>query len=325
MNNPLISILLPVYNTSAFLSQCLDSILAQTYANLQVVLVDDGSNDKSLDLCLQYASKDSRIEVYHQENQGVAAARNALLSHIKGDYFLFIDSDDWVEPNMVEFLISRTEKEHADMVVCGMVKNDGTPSSNVSEEKWTQEHAIKEFLRHINFNGSLCNKLINVTLLNKNPKFHREICYGEDALFCWELLKEAKTIIVTDYQLYHYRMNAASLSHLNWTPEKKGSGSITWSLISEDAAIRYPEYADIANARYAIEHMWGLYYASLANYPYNDEIAKRQKHVRDNLSLICHSGLVSKNKILFAWISSRWYGFGWALRLLRKFKGQTNQ
>lgn len=323
MNNPLVSILLPVYNTSAYLRQCLDSVLAQTYTNLQVVLVDDGSKDNSLEICQQYATKDSRIEVYHQENQGVATARNVLLSKIKGDYFLFVDSDDWIEPLMVEYLLSRALAYKADMVTCGMVKNDAEPSTTAHEKSCTQDEVIKEFLRHVNFNGSLCNKFTNVTLLHNEPRFHRGISYGEDALFCWELLKEAKGgIVVTDKQLYHYRMNAASLSHLNWTPEKKGSGSITWRLISEDACKLYPQYADIVNARYAIEDMWGLYYASLANYSYDEEIAKRQKHVRESFGLIKHSGFVSKNKLFFAWITCRWYGFGWVLRFIRKLKGQ---
>lgn len=322
-NNPLVSILLPVYNTSAYLNQCLDSVLAQTYTNLQVVLVDDGSKDNSLEICQRYAAKDSRIEVYHQENQGVATARNVLLSKIKGDYFLFVDSDDWIELDMVEFLITRATEDGADLVTCEMVKNDNRPSETFNVETWTQEHVIKEFLRHVSFNGSLCNKLSRSQLLKRNPRFNTRISYGEDAIFCWELLKEAKgSIVVTDRQLYHYRMNAASLSHLNWTPERKGSGSITWSLISEDACKLYPQYADIVKARYAIEDMWGLYYASIANYPHDAEIAKRQKHVRKSFNLINHSGLISKNKLFFAWITCRWYGFGWVLRLLRQLKGQ---
>ena len=222
-NSSLISILLPIYNTSAYLHQCLDSVLAQTYTKLQVVLVDDGSKDNSLEICMQYADKDTRIEVYHQENQGVSATRNHLLEKVKGDYVLFVDSDDWIEPNMVEFLLEKALTNNAEMVVCGNVINDTAPASEYTEELWSQDKAVMEFLRHVRFNGSLCNKLIKVSLLHNEPRFHLGISYGEDALFCWELLKEAKNgIIVTDKQLYHYRMNAASLSHFNWTPERKG-------------------------------------------------------------------------------------------------------
>lgn len=317
-NNPLISILLPVYNTSAYLHQCLDSVLAQTYTNLQVVLVDDGSKDNSLEICQQYAAKDSRIEVYHQENQGVATARNVLLSKIKGDYFLFVDSDDWIEPIMVEYLLSRAIVYKAEMVTCGMVKNDDEPSTVAHEKSCCQDDVIKEFLRHVSFNGSLCNKLSSVQLLKKDPRFNSKISYGEDALFCWELLKEAKTIVVSDRQLYHYRMNAASLSHLNWTPEKKGSGHLVWKSITEDVANNYPQYLDIAKARYAIEDMWGLYFASLSGYPHDEHIRERQLNIRRNLKLICSSGLVSKNKVITACALAFCYPLGKLLKYIAK-------
>ena len=170
MNSPLISILLPVYNTSAYLPQCLDSVFAQTYTNLQVVLVDDGSKDNSLEICQQYAAKDPRIEVYHQENHGVATTRNHLLEKVKGDYVLFVDSDDWIEPDMVEFLVGKALTNNIEMVVCGNVNNDTPPASEYNEELWSQDKAVKEFLRHVNFNGSLCNKLTLVSLFHNEPR-----------------------------------------------------------------------------------------------------------------------------------------------------------
>ena len=106
----LVSVLIPVYNVAQYLPKCLDSIVNQTYQQLQVVVVDDGSSDKSLFIAKDYAAKYPFVEVYHQENAGVAAARNNLLSHVKGDYILFVDSDDWLELDMIEFLISKIEK-----------------------------------------------------------------------------------------------------------------------------------------------------------------------------------------------------------------------
>ena len=102
---PLISILIPIYNVESYLPQCLDSIVQQTYKNLQIVLIDDGSQDHSLTICHDYATKDNRIEVYSQKNQGVAATRNHLLEKVKGDYVLFVDSDDWIEADMIENLV----------------------------------------------------------------------------------------------------------------------------------------------------------------------------------------------------------------------------
>ena len=212
--NPLVSVLIPVYNTEKYLPACLESIAGQTYPNLQVVVVDDGSKDASLSIAQEYAAKHPFIEVYHQENAGVAAARNNLLSHVKGEYVLFVDSDDWIEPDMVDFLVKKAKEYKVDMVTCGRVVNDDLPKVECSiVELWNQEHVIKEFLRHVSFNGSLCNKLIRVDLLH-DVKFHFGISYGEDALFVWNVLQHVKQVLVTDKELYHYQMNALK-AHLN--------------------------------------------------------------------------------------------------------------
>lgn len=316
-----VSILIPCYNVEQYLPQCLDSVVNQTYNDLQVVLVDDGSTDNTLSIAQEYAKKDTRIEVYHQENQGVAAARNTLLSKIKGDYFLFVDSDDWLELNMVEFLVGKAQESSAEMVMCGMVVNDTIPSADYTEEIWNQEKTIREFVAHVNMNGSLWNKLTNVTLLH-NDRFHHGISYGEDALFCWHILQHITKLHVANKQLYHYRMNNQSLSHQKWNPEKKGTGSIVWQTISEECKHWWPKFADVAEARRAIEEMWCLYFAALTGYQYDENIRVRQQYVKKSLSLIRRSGLVSTNKLFFAWVSCHWYGFGWTLRMMRRIKRQ---
>lgn len=316
-NNPLISILLPVYNTSAYLPQCLDSVLAQTYTNLQVVLVDDGSKDNSLEICQDYAAKDSRVEVYHQENQGVATARNVLLSKIKGDYFLFVDSDDWIEPLMVEYLLSCAMAYKAEMVVCEMVKNDDTPPQDYTQETLDQDSTIKKFLLHKELSGSLCNKLVTTSLLH-GIRFDNRISYGEDALFCWHVLQRVHTVLLTDRRLYHYRMNENSLSHLNWTPQKKGSGHLVWEAITNEAQALWPQYLDIAKARFAMEDFWGLYYAALCDYPFDENIKRRQLNIRKNLGLIRKFEMGSKNKIVAAYALSYCYKLGKLLKYFTK-------
>ena len=207
MLEPLVSILIPVYNTEDYLPKCLDSIVNQTYSNLQVVIIDDGSKDASLCIAQKYVKQYPYIEVYHQENQGVASTRNNLLNKAKGDYVLFVDSDDWCELDMVDFLINKAIANNADIVTCSMVKNDEPFVSNIFlEEIWDQEKAVLEFLRHKIFNGSLCNKLIKTSLLH-NLRFHCEIFYGEDALFIWNVLQKVNQVLITDRELYHYRVN----------------------------------------------------------------------------------------------------------------------
>ena len=226
MDKPIVSILIPAYNAAAFLPKCLDSVLNQTYQDLQVVIVDDGSKDKTLEVCHKYAEKDSRIEVYHQENQGVAATRNHLLEKVKGDYVLFVDADDWIELDMVEYLVSLATELDAEMVMCDRVINDAKPSETEPMIKiLPQEEAIRDFLLHDYFVGSLWNKLLSRSLLH-NEQFHRGISYGEDALFIWGALQKVNNVVASDKQLYHYYMNEDSISHQSFG-DKKLTGHLT--------------------------------------------------------------------------------------------------
>ncbi len=305
-HRPLISILSPCYNVEAFLPQCIDSIIKQTYTNLQIVLIDDGSNDDTWSVMQHYADNDTRIEIYHQHNQGVASTRNHLLEKVKGDYVLFVDSDDWIEPDMVSFLVGKAMAGEADIVVCGMVKNDDTPKADYTEEVLDQDTTVKKFLFHKEMSGSLWNKLIKTSLLH-GLRFDRRISYGEDALFCWHVLQRAHVIVFTDRQLYHYRMNENSLSHLNWTPEKKGSGHLVWQAITDDTRTLWPQYQHIAKTNYAISDMWQLYYARGSNYPIDDNIRMLQKNVRKHLLMIFLSDIVNLKKKIFALVASYCY------------------
>lgn len=317
--NQLVSILVPVYNVESYLSQCLDSLINQTYNNLQIVLIDDGSKDNSWSIMQDYATKDNRIEIYHQENAGVATTRNNLLEKIKGEYVLFVDSDDWIELDMVEFLINKAINESTDMVVCGNVVNDTRPALNYTEEIWPQDKVIKEFLRHVHFNGSLWNKLISFRLLKKQPTFHREISYGEDALFTWQLIQEVQNVVVTNKQLYHYRINEGSLSHAKWSPNKMGTGHIVWELLEKETKEKYPQFTDIASTSFVVSDMWQLYFAALSNYPKDEYIDMYQKHVKNNLDLIRKTDTITKNKKVFAEVIARNYKLGSLLAKLSRY------
>lgn len=317
MKEPLVTILSPCYNVEVYLSECLDSIINQTYKNLQIVLIDDGSTDHTWSILNDYSSKDSRVEIYHQENQGVATTRNNLLDKVKGDYVLFVDSDDWIELDMVEFLVKNAQNNRADIVSCSCVPAGGLDvNTSVTKETWNKEMIVKEFIRHVTFSGSLWNKLMRTSII-KDIRFDIRISYGEDALFCWAILQRVESVIVTDAQLYNHRVIEGSLSTSLWTPQKKGSSSIVWQTIADETFQLWPQYTDIARARFAIEEMWGLYYASLANYPYDEHIKKRQMNIRKNLGLIRRLGLVSTNKIFAAYALAYCYHLGKLLKFMK--------
>ena len=319
MDKPIISILIPAYNAAAFLPRCFDSVLNQIYRDLQVVIVDDGSKDDTLELCQKYASADSRVEVYHQENQGVAATRNHLLDHVKGDYVLFVDADDWMELDMVEYLVNLAQTHNADFIMCDRVINDAKPSREEPKVfELDQEHAIVDFLHHGYFVGSLWNKLLSSRLLH-NERFHRGISYGEDALFVWSALQKVNKVVVSNKQLYHYYMNEESISHQSFG-EKKLTGHQTWILITEDVGEKWPQYIDLARGTFGLQDMYLLRAASQSGYEKNDEIIKIQKTVRRYLlQLLRHGNLGIKDSI-YAQIICRWYGFGKVYYKLYKIK-----
>ena len=118
---PLISVIVPVYNVAPYLTRCLDSIVMQTWQNLEIILVDDGSRDDSVGICDLYAARDARIRVIHKENGGLSSARNAGLDIAAGEYVGFVDSDDWIEPDMFEYLLQNAENYGADIATCGHV------------------------------------------------------------------------------------------------------------------------------------------------------------------------------------------------------------
>lgn len=164
----LISILVPVYNVENYLPRCLESIIGQTYQNLEIVLVDDGSTDKSGEICDAYAKKDSRIRVIHQENKGLSMARNAALEVVTGDYILFVDSDDWIEQDMVEYLYQKIKDTGAEIAVCGYVNIDEKnikTNMNYEEQVLSGEQMLVELCRDDKIKNYACGQLIQRDLL----------------------------------------------------------------------------------------------------------------------------------------------------------------
>lgn len=302
-----ISILIPAYNVEKYLPTCLDSVLGQTYQDLQVVIIDDGSKDCTLEVCKNYSKKDDRIEYYTQENQGVAVTRNNLLDKVKGDYLLFVDADDWIEPNMIEFLLYKMHESQADIVTCGNVINDDSISNEYSERILTQNNAIERFLYHQEFRGSLWNKLIKTKLLT-NCRFDDRISYGEDALFTWSIIQNAIRITYTDRQLYHYRMNNDSISHSTFT-SKKFSAHLVWEQICAETEISWPQYLQIARARHCIEDVLLLRDAIKSNYSEAADIKLLQNTISKYRTNLYKIPITSFKMKVFAAIVSKFSCF----------------
>lgn len=213
---PLISIIIPVYNNAKYLKECLDSVLSQTYTKLQVIAIDDGSTDKSGMILDQYALNDSRIEVFHNQNQGVSATRNFGLKQATGDFITFVDSDDLLEVDMYENLMDQFFKNDVEIVHCGYkrIRLDGTSilvqgTNRIYE--FSQTEGMLHFIKGDMFTGALWNKIYKSSIL-KNIYFDEPIKINEDVLFNFYAFQKAKKTIFVDKTFYHYyeRENAST-------------------------------------------------------------------------------------------------------------------
>lgn len=208
----MISIITPVYNTEKYLPRSLDSILAQTYEDWELLLIDDGSTDDSGKICDDYAAQDARIRAFHKENGGVSSARQLAIEQARGEYSIHIDSDDWVEPRMLEEMLEEAINTQADVVVASFYKECN--GKVVLQQQRSKDNAPSSLLEDIvkgRQMGSLCNKLLRHSLYNKyNVSFAKDINLGEDALVLVQLLQYPIKVQYLDCAYYHYMDNGDS-------------------------------------------------------------------------------------------------------------------
>lgn len=187
---PELSIIVPVYKVEKYLPRCIDSILAQTFGDFELILIDDGSPDGCGRICDEYARKDKRIVVIHQKNMGVSAARNAGLDIARGRYIGFVDSDDWIEPQMYEAMMDAIRENGADMAVCGVryADEDGkfTRADRLSEGVYTRAGLLEDVFAMPNkLGGGCCNKVFDASKI-ASVRFKVGMTIAEDALYLFD-------------------------------------------------------------------------------------------------------------------------------------------
>ena len=171
--NPLVSIIVPVFNMEELLPKCLDSILGQTYDNIELVIIDDGSKDNSGSTCDKYAIEDKRVKVIHQQNNGIAGAINRGLDNITGKFFLFVDSDDYIAPGMIERLLSLQLEHDADIVQCGRYSFPVPEGIGYKEQKQGEvfiyrdrEEILEDFFHHKRISRNLAARVFKTDLFD---------------------------------------------------------------------------------------------------------------------------------------------------------------
>ena len=211
MKNDLISIIVPIYNVEKYLNKCIESLVNQTYSNLEIILVDDGSPDNCPEICDRWSNLDDRIKVFHKSNGGQGSARNLGLDNEKGDYVCFVDSDDWIELNYIERLYNTIVKNNADISICNMQEfdEDYTPLQQTSLSNIPQiliyenEDVFKQaYIKQNLFGAGPCNKLYKRKIF-ETLRFPETRMFEDSAIYLDIFNLANKVVLLPDY-LYNY-------------------------------------------------------------------------------------------------------------------------
>ena len=236
MKHPLLSVIVPVYNVEPYISRCVDSVINQTYKNLEIILVDDGSTDDSGKICDEYAKIDSRIKVIHKKNGGLVSARKAGLKTANGQYATYVDSDDFIEQGMYNCYVNLAVENNVDVVSGGKIRDYGTHAVLESESLEVGLYSddkidfltknlidINNFFKY-NISVHIFDKIYKIDLLKKwQMVVPNEIVIGEDASVVYPLMFDAERVYVSGKNYYHYCIRSNSI--MGSEPAKKNDTS----------------------------------------------------------------------------------------------------
>lgn len=257
----MISVIVPVYNVEPYLRKCLDSILAQTYRDLEILIIDDGSTDGSGAICDEYAGKDERVRVFHTENKSLSCARNLGLDNAQGEWIGFVDSDDWIEPDMYETLLRRAEETGADVVECGTFRDfpDKTEIRNRQDLIVYNEDTVVALLKGILFDyawDKLWRSKCFIKIRFPAGRVH------EDTAVAYKLFEAADSICMISTPKYHYRERKGSLSQtydmrnlVGFWLSTKEQRDYLWNKLDESKRVDLLRFCAIAVSR-----TWAYFY-----------------------------------------------------------------
>ncbi len=274
--NDIISIIIPVYNVERYLKRCIDSVINQTYQNLEILLIDDGSEDQSGLICDEYANFDNRIVVVHKKNGGQSEARNVGLNICRGQYILFVDSDDCIEPQMVYQLHTQAIKNSAEIVTCEykFIGENGTVLNYIKNDgcfiSMDRKNALKELCKEDLFSSSLCAKLYHKDVFS-DIRFPEGYIF-EDVATVYRAFMKAVTIVHINCAFYNYiqRPNSTMTSAFNI---RRLHGIKFSEDMCSSIANEYPELYSFTQQRLFTEYSYHLRFLTLSSYE------KRKKEI----------------------------------------------
>ena len=246
----LISVIVPVYRVEKYLDRCIKNILSQTYRNLEIILVDDGSPDECGKICDRYAGLDHRITVIHQKNSGSSGARNAGLGIAHGKYICFVDSDDGIDSKMIETLYRAISRRNDDLALCGhqQVKGNIAPQAFQPDSARIRYMTSDELWQEVfsRMNNAVWNKLYRRDLIG-NLRFPVGVIHGEDLIFNLEYLIRCDSAVLIDAPLYHYYMRQGSVTN-SFFNENRFDEVVTKDMAMEIIRKYHPALSEDARA-----------------------------------------------------------------------------
>jgi glycosyltransferase involved in cell wall biosynthesis len=257
MTNNTVTVVITIYNVSKYLPECIQSVITQTYTDLEIILVNDGSTDCSLDIAKSYREKDQRIKIIDQENSGLAAARNSGLSCSGGEYIIFIDGDDYLEHDMIEYLFNNLIKYKSDVSVCGryrVYKNLIIPTSKGNDHIiLTGQEAMSCYLDKKHITAGSTDKLFKRYLFN-NIRFP-DVKISEDVQVIGLIFNKCNSIIYNSAPKYYYRQRKSSISK-NITTEMNGISAA--NVLHKQIKTMFPRLIHKSNLNILREHIFLL-------------------------------------------------------------------
>lgn len=285
--NDLITVVVPIYNMGNYLERAVNSLLNQTYDNYEILLIDDGSTDSSVEKSEEYAKNNEKIKVYHKKNGGLSSARNFGIEHANGKYIIFPDPDDWVSENYLETLISLVD-ETSDLEVCGhYVVTDKSMKPHVEFEKeyiYNREEALESAMISSGFCGFAWNKLYHMEIVKKyNLKFDEELGMAQDLHFLICYLMKCNKIKYTTKQQYYYYQHVGGVTNAPLSP-RKISGLKTYEKIAEIVKKDYPKIEKLAKATYTNMNLQFIYIYYSNNMKNSELLSKLQLNFKKNIN-----------------------------------------
>lgn len=247
-----ISVIVPVYNVELYLKECLDSIINQTYRDLEIILIDDGSTDMSSDICEEYAKKDDRIIVIHQSNQGSASAKNAGLRKASGEYLAFVDSDDFLQEDAYEFMVRQLENHHADIIQCCfrmLYQKSNREVNNIIDIQTVNNSEFLELFTKDWTCGLLWDKLYKRNIFK--DIYFKEGHKIDDEFFTYKGVMNSKKILRVPHYIYNYRQRISSVMFSKDSQLRIISDSLEYlSIRRKDVTKSFPQLKKVYDEHY---------------------------------------------------------------------------